>query len=227
MKVASILVAAVLAGAITGACMAQEEEEDGPKAYTYATYMYCKLSEQDDADEHAKEIQAPVYNQLVEDGVISAWGWLAHHTGGRWRRLFYFQHETLDGLLDGLDALQERMAALPEEDQEAGENLCQAHDDYIWTVESSSQEPGEGRADAGISVYYVCDESREERADEIVESTIGPLFSAFVTDVVHRYGAGGRGGWAKSVYLRHLHVLQTQRARRCGRACEGDTSTCL
>ena len=118
----------------------------------------------------------------MEDGVISAWGWLAHHTGGRWRRLFYFQHETLDGLLDGLDALQERMAALPEEDQEAGENLCQAHDDYIWTVESSSQEPGEGRADAGISVYYVCDESREERADEIVESTIGPLLDKSVKD---------------------------------------------
>ena len=59
------------------ACVAQEEEE-GPIAYTYATYFYCTgdMSVVDDmtADD------ADRMNGLVEDGTISAWGWLAHHT---------------------------------------------------------------------------------------------------------------------------------------------------
>jgi len=102
MNKANIFSAVILAGAISVACMAQEEEDeqDGPIAFTYATYSYCKLSTQTDADERLKNVQAPVYDELVEEGVINSWGWLAHHTGGRWRRVFYFQHETLDGVLD-------------------------------------------------------------------------------------------------------------------------------
>ncbi len=37
MNKTSIIVAAVAVGAISVACMAQEEEEDGPIAYSYAT----------------------------------------------------------------------------------------------------------------------------------------------------------------------------------------------
>jgi len=36
--------------------------------------------------------------------VVSAWGWLAHHTGGKWRRGLYRTAPTIDGLLDSGDA---------------------------------------------------------------------------------------------------------------------------
>ncbi|MFQ6004134.1 MAG: hypothetical protein ACE5OQ_01410 [Woeseia sp.] len=182
MNKTNILVGAIVAGAISVACMAQEEEEeqDEPIAFTYATYHYCKLSGQSRADEIAAETNAPVYDALVEEGVISGWGWLAHHTGGKWRRVSYFQNESVDGLMDALDTIQERFSALDGPNEIA--DICYAHDDYIWTVELASQEPGEGRAEAGLSVYYVCNESKEERADELFESTFAPLFDKAIAD---------------------------------------------
>lgn len=177
-----IFVAALIVGVISVACMAQEEEEEqeGPIGYAYVTYNYCKLSGQERADEIVKETEAPVYDELVAEGVISGWGWLSHHTGGRWRRAFYYQHETVNGLLDAQDAMEAKFEALGGEDERA--DLCGAHDDYIWSVELTSAEPGDSRADAGLSVYYICKESKEERADELFESTFVPLLDKAVAD---------------------------------------------
>jgi len=200
----NIFVTALLVGAISVVSMAQEEEEEqeGPIAFTYATYNYCSLSGQSRADEIVAETEAPVYDALVEEGVIGAWGWLSHHTGGKWRRALYFQNETLDGLLDALDTIQERFEALGGDNERA--DICAAHDDYIWAVEASSQEPGEGRAEAGLSVYYVCDVSREKRADELFESTLAPLFDKAVAD-----GKLASWGWSSHVIGGKYRRLQT------------------
>ena len=174
--------AAVIVGAVSVACIAQEEEEeqDGPLGYVYVTYNVCKLSGQDRADEIVAEREAPIYNELVEEGVIGGWGWLSHHTGGRWRRAFYYLNETVDGLLDAQDAMQARLDALGDDNERA--DLCGAHDDYIWAIDLASGDPGDSRADAGLSVYFICDQSTEVRADEIFESTIAPLLGKAVED---------------------------------------------
>ncbi len=180
MNKTSILVAAVAVGAISVACMAQEEEEDGPIAYSYATYSYCKLSGQDRADEIVKETEAAVYNELGEEGVISNWGWLSHHTGGRWRRVLFYTDDTVDGLLDAQEEMGERFDALDSEDDRS--DICYAHDDYIWAVDLAGGPSDGARADAGLSVYYICNESTEDRADEIFESTFAPLLDQAVED---------------------------------------------
>lgn len=204
MNKASILVAVISAGVVSVACMAQEEEEarEGPIAFTYATYSYCELSGLSRRDEIFRDIEAPVYKQLVEAGAISAWGWLAHHTGGQWRRVFYFQNDTIDGLLDGLDAIQAKFAAL--DDQGEDDDSCWGHDDYIWTVELTSQKPGEARGEAGLSVYYDCNESKEERADEIFESTFAPLFNKAIED-----GKITSWGWSAHFIGGEYRRLQT------------------
>ena len=182
MNKANIFATTVLAGVVAVACMAQEEEEDQdePIAFSYATYNYCTLSGQSRADEIVKEIEAPIYNELVEEGVIDNWGWLSHHTGGKWRRVLFFGNKTYPGLLDALDAIQAKFEALGDDNERA--DICYAHDDYIWAVDLASGQPGVGRADAGLSVYYICNESTEERADEIFEATFAPLLDKAVED---------------------------------------------
>jgi len=182
MKKASIFVATVFACTVPVACIAQEEEDDQdePIAFVYATYNYCTLSGQSRADEIVREREAPIYNELVEEGVIDNWGWLSHHTGGKWRRILFFGHETYPGLLDALDAIQAKFEALDDDNERA--DICYAHDDYIWAVDLASGQPGDGRADAGLSVYYICKESTEDRADEIFESTFAPLLDKAVED---------------------------------------------
>jgi len=177
-------VASLFVGLISVACIAQEEEEEqeGPIGYAYVTYNVCKVGSQDHADEVFKKFEAPVYDALVEEGVINGWGWLSHHTGGQWRRAFFYQHETVDGLLDAQDAMGKRFDAMDLGDDADRADDCPAHDDYIWAVDLVGGDPEAGRADAGLSVYYICNESTEERADELFESTFAPLLNKAVAD---------------------------------------------
>lgn len=55
-------------------------------------------------------------------------------------------------------------------------SICPSHDDYIWTtVASSNPDPG-AVGDATISAYHACDRTREDRANEIFEEVLAPLY---------------------------------------------------
>ena len=62
------------------------------------------------ADEIVKSAYAPFYDAAVEDGTLNSWGWLAHHTGGKWRRLLYYTAHGLEALIDAPDAIREKIA---------------------------------------------------------------------------------------------------------------------
>lgn len=182
MKFNSYLLAVVLAMTAPLATFAQEEDE-GPNSYLYVTYHYCSTNGQERADEIYEQSNKPIMDQLHADGKVTAYGWLAHHTGGKWRRAGYFAAPTLDALLDAQDAFGEAAQQADPEGKLADEfgEACPSHDDYIW----ASDNVGTGtvaRGPAGFSVYYVCDENREARADEIVANNFAPIYNQAVTD---------------------------------------------
>jgi len=155
-------------------------------------------------DEIVKKENAPVYDQMVKEGLISGWGWLAHHTGGKWRRLQYYQAPTVAALLDAQAEMEKRFEAAGDDDMEFGK-ICNAHDDYIWEVESGSS--GKKRGAAGFSVYYRCDESKEERADEIFAKDFGPILDKYVAD-----GKLASWGWSSHWVGGAFRRLQTMTA---------------
>jgi len=59
----------VCLAAVAGNALAQEAEE-APKVFTYATYFYCDVTGEERVDEIVKTQNAPVYDQLVKEGVI-------------------------------------------------------------------------------------------------------------------------------------------------------------
>ncbi len=58
----------------------------GQASYTYATYFYCDVTQQDRADEIVEQLDKPAFDAVVAGGGAAAWGWLKHHTGGKWTR---------------------------------------------------------------------------------------------------------------------------------------------
>lgn len=164
------------------AAFAQEEDE-GPSSYLYVTYHYCSTNGQDRADEIYEQVDMPIMDKLLADGKITAYGWLAHHTGGKWRRAEYLAAPTLDALLDAQAAHGEAAEKADPEGKLADEfgQACPNHDDYIW----ASANVGTGaaaRGPAGFSVYFICNENRESRADEIVAKHFGPIYDKAVAD---------------------------------------------
>jgi len=163
------LLAALLISPVTA--VAQEAE---PRAYLYAAYYVCDVANQLDMDRLVEEYEKPVFDQKVQDGDLMAWGYLSHSTGGKWRRAQFHSSETLAGALgaqvsvfneiysaENAGALQERAEA------------CEAHDDYIWVQMDGSPVDAE-RGNVSVSVYEVCDRTREARADEIFSEIFAP-----------------------------------------------------
>jgi hypothetical protein len=182
----------------------QAQEAEKPSVFTYATYFYCDVSGQDRVDEIVKTQDAPVYDKMVEEGLILGWGWLSHHTGGKWRRISYYQAPSVAALLDAQAEMQKRFADRGDSDRDFGV-ICNAHEDYIWEVESGSS--GKERGEAGFSVYYRCDESKEERADEIFAKDFAPIFDKYVAA-----GKLSSWGWSSHWVGGAFRRLQTMTA---------------
>lgn len=203
MKIIKIMATALGVTALTLACVAQEEDDEGPIAFTYATYFYCDGGPTSRADEIIAA-DADRMNGFVEDGTISAWGWLAHHTGGQWQRVFYYQAESMEALLDAYDTTGNDEEDADDDGAKFGE-ICPRHDDYIWQVDNGSK--SETRGKAGFSVYHVCDQSREERAGELVDEHVAPILNQFVED-----GKLTSWGWSSHVVGGRFRALQTMTA---------------
>jgi hypothetical protein len=209
MKIIKMLAASIALTAIAITGFAQEEEEK-PDVFTYATYYNCGGGPLGVAD----EIIAEDYDRLdglVDDGTIDHWGWMAHHTGGPWQRIFYYQAGSLDALLDASDAVQgndddgddeDDGDAADDDDRPAFGSICNRHDDYIWQVENGMG--SDARGEAGFSVYHSCDINREERADEIVAEHVAPILNKMVED-----GKLTSWGWQSHVVGGRFRKLQT------------------
>lgn len=186
----------------SGFVFAQEEEES--KGVTYATYMYCDTSKEAAMDEQVASFEAPIMDKLVEDGVMTAWGWMRHHTGGQWRRIRWFGADSVQGSLDALDAMGAAMDAAGEDEESDASDACPHHDDYIWQVESNSSADLSSRGKVGMSVYYSCKISDEERADEIFDELFAPVLNQYVED-----GKLSSWGWQSHIIGGWVRRLQT------------------
>jgi len=201
MRIVKALLAGVVLSALSFASVAQEEET--PEVYTYASYFECGGGPLSVVDELVAE-DAERMDGLVDDGTIARWGWYAHHTGGTWQRVFFHQADSVEALLDGSDAINDR----GDDDDSADDDgptfgsVCNRHEDYIWQAENGNG--GEERGSVGFSVYFMCDSSKEERADEIVDEHVAPIMDGLVED-----GSLTSWGWSSHLVGGKFRRLQT------------------
>lgn len=168
----------VLALALAAPAGLVAQEKDEKETFIYATYFHCQSSKFDDLDAAVTEHTAPVYNAAMKDGTIGGWGWLAHHTGGHWNRLFYTVSDSVPNLLAAQKTMADRSKDLPDGGMS---EACGAHDDYIWQSENNSGMMDK-RGTAALSVYYECDISREEDADKLVDELFAPLYNKAIKE---------------------------------------------
>lgn len=184
------------------------QDDDAPDRFTYATYFYCNNGMEDAADDYVKR-NAEVYDQMVDDGKLLAWGWLRHHTGGKWRRIQWHQSDSLAGAVGGSEAMGAAITAkFGEEDaaSDAFSAACPQHDDYVWQVTDGMS--GIDRGKVGFSVYHKCDIAREDRADEIVAKHVAPALNKLVEE-----GKLTSWGWQSHVIGGGVRKLQTMSAK--------------
>jgi len=152
------------------------QDDDSPGPFIYGTYSVCDLGQQWKLDSLVENHQAKVWDQAMEDGKISAWGYMAHHTGGPWRRVVYYSAPTLDQLMSGTDSIFDTLGEVAPLAAHEYSSICNTHSDYVWEHVAGSDPEAARRGKSAFSVYYVCDESKEARADEIMTGTMAAIY---------------------------------------------------
>lgn len=183
-----------------------DNHEKKAENYIYATYFYCSTAKQEQADELVKKNTAPVYDAAVADGTINSWGWLSHHTGGKWRRIQYHTSDSVSGLLKAQETVAGRVSEAMEGKDDGFAEICPSHEDYIWKSEMGNTLKTD-RGEASLSVYYVCTFNGEERADEIVKKVFAPVYDKAVAD-----GKINSWGWSSHVIGGKYRRLSTMSA---------------
>lgn len=161
-----------LALLFAGAASAADDEDTD--TFIYATYLYCDVTGEKAADEVFEKNFAPVYEEARSKGLISGWGYLKHHTGGKWRRIIYHMADSVKGVLASSDKMGEMLTAKMGDGSNAFGKACAQHDDYIWKSETGNLSGDRGTV--GMSVYFKCNMSGESRADEIVATKFAPIY---------------------------------------------------
>lgn len=158
--------------------LAAQEDED--QAYIYASYYQCAPGGISTAVQTLRDVWSPVMQEHVDAGDVTAWGALTHSTGNEWSLGLYQVGPDLDALMGAIGASIQR---LYEENSEAGaafSDACPRHEDYVW-LNMFSSDPAANlateRSEAGLSVYWVCDEGRESVADLVFEELMAPAWN--------------------------------------------------
>ena len=119
----------LLLGALWANSATAAQETD---SYTYATYFYCDVTQQDRADEIVEKLDKPFYDAAVADGSITAWGWMEHIVGGEYRRLSTMTAADVNSLM----AARASIVAAMRDDPLAAtlDDICGSHADYVWEI---------------------------------------------------------------------------------------------
>lgn len=165
-----------------GLCtLTQAQEEKRPESFIYATYFQCDVTRQERADEIFKQLDQSFWEAAVDDGTVTGWGYLAHHTGGKWRRVQYYRAPTIEALLAAQDKIGDAIDAKNKKLSTEFGAICNSHDDYVWRAVAgkNSERP---RGKASFSVYYECDINREPEADALVNVVFAPIYDKLIAE---------------------------------------------
>jgi hypothetical protein len=178
MKTRIAALVAVTACTLSVTAMTATAADESKETYVYASYMRCSAGEQ--ADEAMERFKG-AYDGAVKDGTIGGWAWMAHRTGGDWSRIVFHTAPSLKALYAAADELNKRTSGKDwDKANKQFNQACGSHEDYIWR--SVVGNVGTTRGDAGFSVYYVCDSSREAQADALMKRVFAPAYDKMVAD---------------------------------------------
>ncbi|HSR52923.1 MAG TPA: hypothetical protein VLV83_19040 [Acidobacteriota bacterium] len=185
-----------------GSAMGQDDQT----TYLFAEYYSCDQNREAFADILVEHILGPVYQKHVDEGNLQGWGWLGHRAGGEWRRVLFYSANDLKKLMETRDEIvgefQNELAAEGHEFT----SICPDHDDLIWASVAGPPIASqlENMGAKTYSTYYICDVSRQERADEIVKELLAPAINELM-----EAGELNSWGWYEHVIGGRFRRLMT------------------
>lgn len=100
---------------------------------TISTYHACDRSREGRTNEIFEEVLAPLYQKHMDMGHLASWGFYAHRSGGRFRRLETFSGADHKTLLNMQNAIYEEAGRTNALAMNEFNQICSSHVDYMWS----------------------------------------------------------------------------------------------
>ena len=144
---AVLFLTALAAFVVPSLALAQEEERDPP--VLRLSFFMCDLSEGkgDSIQEEIETQDMPIWNALVDEGMVESYGYFFHWWADEWNVGLYTIAPTIQAILDANEEATERLEA------KYGENApsvmataCPHHRDGFYTMGPSTMDDEEAAA---------------------------------------------------------------------------------
>jgi hypothetical protein len=155
-----------------------------------ATYHRCSTADEGEADFIMNTVFSDIYQKQVDNGSISGWGWVEHTAGGPWRRISTITAPDRAAAMTAWGAIVNEIEAEHPGAWHRFNEICGSHHDYVWNLTAASEGTDPATTpSAWASQYWVCDETKEARADELMMEEMGPVYDKHIA-------AGHLAGWS-------------------------------
>jgi hypothetical protein len=127
--------AALAALAVPASVAAQESEPDPP--VLRLSFFMCDLSggNEDAINEEIETRQMPIWNALVDEGMVGSYGYFFHWWADEWNVGIYTIAPTIQAIIDASDEAGERLEAqFGENAPSAMGSACPHHRDGFYTM---------------------------------------------------------------------------------------------
>jgi hypothetical protein len=127
--------AALAALAIPATALAQEAEPDPP--VLRLSFFMCDISgtNGDAINEEIETRQMPIWNALVDEGMVESYGYFFHWWADEWNVGIYTIAPTIQAIIDASDEAGERLEAqFGENAPSAMGEFCPHHRDGFYTI---------------------------------------------------------------------------------------------
>ena len=133
-----LVFAALAATTGAGTAIAQEAEADPP--VLRLSFFMCDLSgDNGDAIEQEMEHDMPIWNALVDEGMVESYGYFFHWWADEWNVGIYTIAPTIQAIVDASAEADDRLTARDGEDApSAMGDYCPHHRDGFYTLGPST-----------------------------------------------------------------------------------------
>lgn len=124
------------------------QQDEGPPPTLRISFFQCDFSKLGEAMEEVEQHDIPIWNELVEEGMVESYGYFIHSWADEWNVGIYTIAESIQAVIDANDEAGRRAdERFPDAPNVFGE-ACPTHRDNFYVL---GPQTGNGREAAGGS----------------------------------------------------------------------------
>lgn len=138
----------LIAFGVPGTVAAQEEEDEAPSMLRLSFYQ-CNMNELDAVIEQMETMEIPIWQELVDEGMVDSYGHFFHAWASEWNVGIYTVADDIEAVLAATEEFGNRMQERHPNANDGLNQACPAHRDGFYVFGPSTGDDDEDEDEGG------------------------------------------------------------------------------